>query len=101
MPQPFQPNIFATVGNLPFGRGCWSKTITGNIISRQSYSLLATRGFLFFRQFVVPTVVAQTQLAWQRFGLSDADFAALLQKFLNKRFIGRFFWDMFHALQLS
>ena len=59
-------------------------------------SLLIASGFLLFSQLVVPNIIAQTQLAWHRFGLADADFAAFVQKFLNKSIVGRFFGDMFH-----
>jgi len=54
-----------------------------------------------FGQLVVPGIVAQAQLAWQRFGFSDADFAAFVQELLNKGIIGGFFWDMFHKEQSS
>ena len=59
--------------------------------------LLLERGFFFLGQFVVPSVLAQTQLMWKWLGFADADLATLVQEFLNKRVICVFFWDMFHT----
>jgi hypothetical protein len=64
-------------------------------------SLLIARGFFFFGQLIVPSIVTQTQLARKRFGFSDTDLAALVQEFLNKRIIRGFFRDMFHQDKLS
>lgn len=60
-------------------------------------SLLTARGLFSFGQLVVPSIVAQTQLAWEGFGFPDADLTTLVQEFLNERIIRSFFWDMFHA----
>ena len=60
-------------------------------------SLLVARGFFFFGQLVVPSIVAQAQFGRKRLGFTFADLATLVQKFLNKRVIGGFFWNIFHA----
>ena len=64
-------------------------------------SLLIARFFLFFGQFVVPSIVAQTQLAWKWFRLANADLSALIQEFLNKHIIRGFFRDLFHEEVLN
>jgi len=59
-------------------------------------------GRLFFaRKLVVPCVVAQAQLAGQGLGLSNTDFPAFVQKFLNKRIIGGLFGNMLHEATLA
>ncbi|WP_139194613.1 hypothetical protein [Roseovarius tolerans] len=58
-------------------------------------SLFLARCFFFLGQFVVPGIIAQTQLAWKRLGFPDADLAAVVQEFLNKRIICGFFGDFF------
>jgi hypothetical protein len=68
---------------------------------RLTNSLFVARGLFFPCQLVVPSIVAQAQLAWQRFGFADTDFTAIFQEFLNKRVIRRFFWDMFHNDMLT
>ena len=62
--------------------------------------LLVARRFFFFGQLVVPDVIAKPQFGGQRLGLSNADFPAFFQKLLNKRVIGIFLWNIFHALKL-
>ena len=53
---------------------------------------------LFFTcEFVVPNIVAQAQFRRRGFGFANAHFATLVQEFLNKRVIGGFFFNMFHA----
>ena len=59
-------------------------------------SLFLARCFFFFGQSVVPRIIAQTQLAWERLGFPDADLAAVVQEVLNKRIIRGFFGDFFH-----
>jgi hypothetical protein len=57
---------------------------------------LAARGLFFFCHLVVPNIIAQAKFTWQGLGFANADFATFVQKFLNKRIIRGFFWDMFH-----
>lgn len=54
-------------------------------------------GFFFFCWFVVPGVVAQSELTWQGLGLANTDLTAFVQKFLDQSVIGCFFWNMFHV----
>ena len=62
---------------------------------------LVARGFFFFGQLVVPNILAQAKLGWRWFGFANTDLAAVVQKFLNKRVICGFFWDMFHVGMLT
>lgn len=62
---------------------------------------LVAGGFFFFRQLVVPNILAQAKLRWCRLGFANGNFAAIVQKFLNKRVICGFFWDMFHGNMLT
>lgn len=64
-------------------------------------SLFVARGFFFFGQRLVPNILAEPKARIRRFGFAFADFAALVQKFLNKRIIGGFFFDMFHRRNLA
>ena len=64
-------------------------------------SLLVARGFFFFGQRLVPNILAQPKTRVQRFGFALADFAALVQIFLNKRFVGGVFWNMFHEDEIN
>jgi hypothetical protein len=74
----------------------WSDSTAWKISIRPATSLLSARRLFLFGHFIVPNVVAQTQLGWKRFGFSDTDLSALVQEFLYKSIVGGFFWDMFH-----
>ena len=62
---------------------------------------LVARGFFFFGQLVVPNIFAEAKFRWRRFGFANTDFAAVVQKLLNKRVICGFFRDMFHVVMLT
>lgn len=64
-------------------------------------SLLVARGFFFFGQRLVPNIFAESKARIRRFGFAFADFAALVQEFLNERIIGVLFLDMFHRRNLA
>lgn len=64
-------------------------------------SLFLARCFFFLGQFAVPGIIAQTQFAWKRLGFPDADLAAVVQEFLNKRIIRGFFGDFLHEHMIT
>jgi hypothetical protein len=70
-------------------------------VTRIAGLFLIARGFFFFGQLVVPNILAQAKFGWRRFCFANFNFAAIVQKFLNKRVICGFFWDMFHGDMLT
>ena len=52
--------------------------------------------FLFFCEFIVPLIITKAELCRRRLGFAMADLTAVIQKLLDKSFIGCFFWDVFH-----
>ena len=58
--------------------------------------IFIARRLFFFGQFVVPSIIAETQLAGKRLCLANADFSTLVQKFLNEGIVSGFFGNLFH-----
>ena len=74
---------------------------TQNSCVRCNALLFVARRFFVFGQLVVPLVVGKAKFRRGRFGFANADFTALIQKFLNECIIGSFFGDMFHETNCS